>query len=93
MQRRRRAAARHGARRPRRHADEGRPYPSARRRRGHATHLYGAVPPRPVGETTCDTHWARWVDMRARDLVRRRSYNEPVVMAPSLSSKRRTSLV
>ena len=41
---------------------------------------------RDRSQETCDTLWARWVDMRARDLVRRRSYNEPVVMAPSLSS-------
>ena len=82
--RRRRAAARHGARRPRRHADEGRPYPSARRRRGHATHLYGAVFERRSQASR--SHWARWVDMRARDLVRRRSSEEPVVMAPSLHS-------
>jgi len=41
---------------------------------------------RDRSQTTCEDHWARWVDMRARDLVRRRSYHEPVVMAPSLSS-------
>ena len=41
---------------------------------------------RDRSQETCDTHWARWVDMRARDLVRRRSSEEPVVMAPSLAS-------
>ena len=48
---------------------------------------------RDRSQETCDDHWTRWVDMRARDLVRRRSSEEPVVMAPSLIIKRRTSLV
>lgn len=48
--------------------------------------IFGEQCRRDRSQATCAAHWDRWVDMRARDLVRRRWRTEQIVMAPALAA-------